>query len=248
MLSQLYCDLMNKAIRETSYETMTSYTPFIARRGSKYSAGGLMVIGRAPNGWDDDWPDEGTTGGTIVPGHLDALMKKALDRDQDPMNWVLDRWNSLNDYKTKRSAFWRVAKSIHAAIYGPSEQWANQIAWSNLYKLSPRAGLNPPGRLCDIQIKNCRLILAEEISRFKPGNLVFMTGTGWGRYFWQQISDEPCPSDFPRVTIGARDYPICATPLAARFGFAANCVFVPHPQGKKEADLCKAAVQYLNSC
>lgn len=163
------------------------YTAAAARVGQRYSHG-LMVIGRAVNGWglSVELPELSSSG---------ALWKKA-QTDIPPaacsMQWVRDKWGARKqgDYSTARSAFWRVSKGIleGLAITPPqTEDWPSHLAWSNLYKLAPAETGNPPWKICELQHAACLAILREEIVTFQPRYILMMTGMNWARPFLEYL-------------------------------------------------------------
>ena len=64
-----------------------------------------------------------------------------------------------------------------------SNDWSSHLVWSNLYKLSPRDGGNPSGRLQNIQLDGCRALFNLEVETYRPGRLLLLTGWDWAEPF-----------------------------------------------------------------
>lgn len=156
--------------------TLTLFAPCI---GKHYNAE-LMVIGRAVNGWleEFDLPEAGTEAGR------NAIIQAVVgDQDADgdcPMAWVVNSWGAKPpSYNTKKSAFWRVIKQVAARLGIDGDDWSSHLAWSNLYKVSPAEGGNPGERLCRAQRAACTDLLRWELETFKPNRVLVLTGWNW---------------------------------------------------------------------
>ena len=106
------------------------YETFCAQWGEDYQEGGIMFMGRAVN----DWKAQGdrNTEGLFTLGSSNQIFMC-----DDQVKWVeTERYD-------KKSAFWRVVKSVSQQIINDKDGWYKHIVWSNLYKLSPTGGGNP---------------------------------------------------------------------------------------------------------
>ena len=170
--AELYEDLYN------AVGDIGRYAHFVAVEGSEYRASPvrLMVVGRAVNGW------------VTLPSHsAKAFGAAARERsEQTGFAWVAgegDNMRSRHDenYRLNRSPFWRVTRRILAGLCGcdTGGRWIERIAWSNLYKVSPRSGGNPSNALCRSEIIPCRAILSEEIERLSPTHIFMPVGWRW---------------------------------------------------------------------
>ena len=65
-------------------------------------------------------------------------------------------------------------------------KWMENIAWSNLCKLSPKKGGNPGKKLQEAQRDICREILQCEIDTYKPTHILFVTGY---KYWFEHFAD-----------------------------------------------------------
>lgn len=180
----LYEDLYN------AVGDICRYAHFVAVEGSDYrtSPVRLMVVGRAVNGW------------VTLPSHsAEAFGAAAREKsEQAGFTWVTgegDNMRSLHDenYRLNRSPFWRITRRILAGLCGRDAggRWIERIAWSNLYKVSPRSGGNPSNALCRSEIIPCRAILSEEIERLSPTHIFMPVGWRWfhsdERYDFSQL-------------------------------------------------------------
>ena len=196
---------------------------FCPLRGCRYQ-GELMVVGRAINGWRDE---ACLPKGPAGAGDLERI---ACELSKISMSWVSRHWQSRPpEYNTRRSAFWRVIRSVSLKLVAGArdDDWPTHLVWSNLYKVAPWAGGNPPAALQHVQRDGCKKLLNLEISAFRPKRVLFLTGWNWA----QQLVDV---SPGMRQPAGAQlvdkvwDRPLASEPgsPASRFVVAA------HPRGK----------------
>lgn len=92
----------------------------------------LLFIGKSVNGWVRESKD--------VDKLFDSQDENRIVNRDDQLVWVKNHEGSKEDYNTNRSAFWRVIKAISKKITDTNE-WYRYVAWSNLYKASPKDGL-----------------------------------------------------------------------------------------------------------
>lgn len=210
----------------------------LAMVGRKY-ARQLMVIGRAPNGWDhvDGWKD-GIASSDLDDAERRSNFAQAVYRsvtapkssNECPMSWVTNQWGCRNGYSTARSPFWRVIRAVVerldiADVDGLD--WPCHLVWSNLYKAAPAQGGNPNGKLQRMQVEGCRRLLQWELEKFRPRRLVFLTGWDWAEPFLDQKLRD-------RTQLNGQLFVERAGHLDYGFG-TADCVVAQHPQGKPEA-------------
>ena len=117
----------------------------------------LMVVGRAINGWDYN-----------VNKCIKSEMLSAAN--PDVLKHMIDKYGST-------SAFWRITQSVvqNLGLTGV-DNWYDNLAWNNLYKIGPNGGGNPKERLCQTQFKLCNKILKHEINTLRPEYILFVTG------------------------------------------------------------------------
>ncbi len=182
---------------------------FVAIKGSHYDNNTvkLLLVGRAPNSWNPR-PN-------ILQGCPNCCSKACLMTRTSPAvfghsaqtqfnctlrwNWIESRKNILygtgTSYCISNKAFWAYAESILRKLIQDQQPksiqedpiWMKNIAWSNLYKISPAVGGNPNSYLRELQREVCVSILKEEIDVLKPTHVLFMTGYDWlSDYNWSE--------------------------------------------------------------
>ncbi|MBQ8508556.1 MAG: hypothetical protein IJ493_01475 [Clostridia bacterium] len=197
---QLYIDCL-------SQDTFLTSAHFAAMKGQYYDVAGLrfLLIGRAANGW----------------GRLDTASAKAFGEDAvrqfgdygrwdwiESVNGVLynahDRDKSVKSkrYCIDRKPFWSYAKAVWQS-FGQApytgDVWMKNIAWSNLYKVSPLNGGNPAPRMLKAQQAACIEIVKQELALLHPTHILIMTGFDWFAPFSPLFDhvrrlDEPRPA------------------------------------------------------
>lgn len=136
----------------------------------------LLVVGRAPNGWDgavriDDREEYYRENAKLFIGRLGS----------DSLDWV-DQQRGAPRGNTNRMALWRLTRSLAAAFNGNLEDSLHYAAHTNLYKMAPDGG-NPGPRLMDTQFDACVKIPAAEIKVLRREVVVFLTGYDWAAPF-----------------------------------------------------------------
>lgn len=206
---------------------------FLSMKGDLYDAK-LMIVGRAVNGWRTTWnPEEKASSDAM------SLSEETL-KDVTRLNtmlWVTDIWNgkenSPDNYKTRTSAFWRVAKKTAKGLKIADvriRNWPSFLVWSNLYKLSHSKQGNPSEKLQKIQFEACAELLLLELKAYKPENLLMLTGLNWAKPFLIKLG---IPFYKPSDTTYVEG--------VAQFD-GTKIVIVQHPQGKKEGLLVSEAI------
>ena len=167
-------------------------------RGDKYenSAIKLLVIGRAINGWSNDFIVDNADELLSMwekqeRGELDCLAKtRFLDKGKTPISleetkgleWVKTYIKSNKNYccTETQSRFWSVIKATTEALYQNNlkkGEWTKHIAWTNLAKLAPVSGGNPKGENWRIQKGLAPKILKKELEELKPTHILVIAKT-----------------------------------------------------------------------
>lgn len=202
---------------------LTAFWPMI---GERYVPGeGLMVIGRAVNGWEpieSNWWEPGEAGAT---GKRQEIIERVRSLAIEDTSWVTRERTSSNDYNPNKSAFWRVIRQTVANTYPMNEleqrEWSGAICWSNLCKLSPAEKGNPPGWLRDVQLKHCIELLRIELQSLKPARVLVLAGKDWYETFMSKLGVQGIREVGQLVEyVGCYD--------------AQRWVFAKHPQCKPE--------------
>lgn len=166
-------------------------TVFWPKVGTAY-AGELMVVGKAVNGWIDEIATE-RLGSQEARARVldDARLTAEGDGNVDPMAWVTAAWGRGDGaYSTARSAYWRHARTVLAALDPSSASdaaWSSRLAWSNLVKVAPAAGGNPGGKLLHVQRRHGCALLAREIEEYRPRRVLVSTGRWWFEPFAEAL-------------------------------------------------------------
>jgi hypothetical protein len=151
--------------------------------GGRYD-GGLMVIGRAVNGWR-----ECDVAQLAAPdGRRSALQEIRAESEptdtSDPMRRVIDQAGARKKYNTNRAAFWRVTRQATlAALNVDPGEWSSFVCWSNLYKLAPAGGGNPSDALARAQLPVAADMIHPEVTEFAPTRVLVLAGMSWFRPF-----------------------------------------------------------------
>lgn len=76
-------------------------------------------------------------------------------------------------FKTGGNVFKRLA-NYHDQEYVDSE-WYENIIWTNLYRIAPQLGGNPPDNYLNEQRAVCQRLLLEDIIKYNPNYILFVT-------------------------------------------------------------------------
>lgn len=188
---------------------------------------GMMVIGRACNGWLSTSQDINVLFGTS---------EEAIFNRSDQMKWVEDSAGSKDKYNTNRSAFWRVVKQIAQSFY--PKEWQSHIAWSNVCKVAPWEGGNPNNALYHAQLESCQKIFEAEMKAFSPKVVIMFTGYDWAKDFLEYLNKGQEPTSIERLKWDKYE---CLVYLIEGTYF----IVTKHPQGKKEKPHAECIVKYI---
>lgn len=206
-------------------------TGFLSMAGHLYG-NELMVVGRAVNGWTEGVTPSELSAPNFAAAYAAKVFKSVDGEGLCPMSWVTDCWaNPDRDYNTKKSAFWRVIRSVVAesGIANTNEEaWPSHLVWSNLYKVAPADGGNPGNALCQVQLDGCISLLLQELNDYRPRRLLLLTGLSWAEPYLQHIA----PTFTPTLTGG---YVEATAEIQHKSGDATKVVVAAHPQGKSES-------------
>ncbi|HEX8549922.1 MAG TPA: hypothetical protein VF681_00065 [Abditibacteriaceae bacterium] len=227
-------------------------TGFMAMQGRHYN-NKLMVIGRAVNGWTKEtWEPKSLGAADSVQGFVDGILMSVTAAESCPMQWVSKAWGNRltarpsnwnyvgnQDYNTRKSAFWRVIRSVVGELRLANvedDSWPSHLVWSNLYKISPAAGRNPPAKMCSLQREDCISLLEMEIQIYKPRRILFLTGLNWADPFLKRIAPNICPVP--------NSYLVHAAGTFSRgTSDACTVVVATHPERKPETEWVQEVIQ-----
>ena len=218
----------------TQHTSLTAFWPMV---GHSF-AGGVLVIGRAVNGWSD----------SVLESLLDTddgvehVARRARCESEGtgrcPMLWVSDCATPKSTYNTRRSAFWRVTRGVVDRL-GVADtdaaDWPCHIAWSNLYKIAPHDGGNPSDAACEAQWPDVAELVAAEVAALAPQRVLVLAGRAWAEDFDDELG---LGVSWRRGSRRAR------TPIAGvADALGARWVIAAHPQGKKEQTIVDEVVR-----
>ena len=156
--------------------------------GNKYSHGPLF-IGREQMGWTSFRPSE-------------SNCEEFIDNARSYYDITSHIENNCY-YK-----LWLYAEKIYYKLYDESyDNFKNNIAYTNLCKISPLAG-TPNDEFYEIQLNTCREILLHEIREIDPEYIIFMTGRKWAEWFfedWDVVNYDLTPNNPIKIS-GYIDY------------------------------------------
>ena len=215
-------------------------TGFLAQEGCRYKRdGGLMVVGRAVNGWTGEYHPKDFADRDIRENHASDLQEMSVGQGC-PMAWVTKQWGATNVYNSRKSAFWRVIKQVteRLGISKPgSEDWPSHLVWSNLYKLSPAKGGNPDQNLKNAQLCGCKQLFKRELQDYCPKYLLLLTGKDWAEPFLEIFQD---------VDVGSMgQYVCCTASWYSSSGIATRVVVAVHPRSKPEQNWVDEVIQAM---
>jgi hypothetical protein len=151
--------------------------------------GGLMVVGRAVNGWIKGILPDDLSRASEVTRYAQLVQDSVNGDGRCPMLWVTDGWGATEGYSTKRSAFWRAIRRVVKGLGLEDVQqasWPSHLVWSNLYKVSPADGGNPSKLLREVQFPGCAKLLNLELRTYQPDRVLFLTGVDWADPFLEE--------------------------------------------------------------
>lgn len=141
--------------------------------GEQYDQGSvrLMIVGRAVNGWEIDFGECPTLEATVhsvlyQENRLDEFAGKSIDQEDG------------SKYYYARSFFLRLMRKMVGEFHGTEENWQQRLIWSNLFKVAPRNGNNPPLLLVRDNMPQYRDILEQEMMMYRPDLVLFATDIG----------------------------------------------------------------------
>lgn len=163
----------------------------------------LMYVGRSVNGWGIAWNQEDDFATQALEAKLRRTDSENKEFDLNDVasnpGQVCVRFNKegkeINGkYHYNRSPFFQLCKSLLTEC-GISKTWAENIAWTNLFKVAPYVAGNPGDKLKEYSLKACVAILKKEIELYEPTHIVFVTGWEWFKDFELKTKFKELPSE-----------------------------------------------------
>lgn len=218
-----YEDLLGVLVKAGHLDRRSAYVAMWPMRGCRYD--GTLVIGRAVNDWDEDtaWrlSDAATPRGRKRVASRTRVVSEPDTRC--PMTWVTESWGAeRGQYSTKTSAFWRTVFAATGAA--EASCWPCTVAWSNLFKVAPKGGGNPPAADRKAMLDGSARLLRMELEALLPQRVLVLAGRSWFEPFERPLG---LHVDWARGGL--------VEGVASQRG--ATWVIAPHPQGKNESAL-----------
>jgi hypothetical protein len=176
-MPETYFTVFKKLFDELATSRRSSEFPELAafrvQVGSSFSPeSGLLVVGRATNGWNCKFRiDE--MNGTSSP------TPEKLVNNLRGMDGYLIQSDQQNCW-AKRSAFWQTVRSVLCRL-NPNlkDEWPNHVCWTNLAKIAPAEKGNPSGALWNAQAKRCTELLRIETRALAAERVLVLAGYDW---------------------------------------------------------------------
>lgn len=157
---------------------------------------GILIIGRATNEWKPQF-----SSAMDKSKLLEECMAYSKESEGVcPLKWLGEELPDSNGkIVLSRSPFWQIAKGVAEGLnLNNGNNWTNNIAWSNLYKIAPADGGNPSTREGNAQWPGVRYLLEKEIEQLKPEHILFVTGSDWSMEFLGNL--DPYKGDYVEET------------------------------------------------
>ena len=177
LLKEEYVNLFNTVSNRQNEIPDTNVSVFTHGKGKDYN-NGLMICGRAVNGWHNVEKSQ-----INQPKYINEFL---LGIDKDNLDWVIKLFNQpkVGEWNPRTSAFWKVAHKIASRVYNDnSYEVLNNIVWTNLYKISKPESGNPTETMIQIQRESAFKILKLEIEILQPKVLIMFTSSDWANSF-----------------------------------------------------------------
>ena len=216
-----------KNVASVKSEQCTFFPQWGANYPFRVERCGLMVMGRACNGWHSKSQDINILFGTSG---------ESIFNRKDQMRWVETSAGNKSGYNTNRSAFWRVTKRIAQSFY--PDEWYSHVAWSNVCKVARWKGGNPSDKLYYAQLESCKKIFEAEIRLFSPKFVVMFTGKSWAIDFLMYLNDNYEPISIKQLNWDR--YQCNVYYINGTF-----FIVTEHPQGKKEAIHAECIINFI---
>lgn len=195
----------------------------------------------------DKFPEEENKGIIFVGRALNGSDNKQIFEELSTMglSWMQDC------KKDKDSQFIRVVKDITRDIYRADDNsknnknWHKNIAWSNLYKVSPKDKGNPSKELKEKYKDKCITIFEKEIEILSPKIIILLTGWTWAKPFLLHLNNNEKLNESQilerKIWDENKNYYAKAINIK-------DIIYIlsEHPQGKIEDEHVKAIIELIH--
>lgn len=191
---QLYADCCNLPGFKTE-------SHFVSMHGEHYMQNSrrFLLIGRSTNGWDSLNANSAESFGAEAEKQFNDVTR--WDWVESVNGTIYSRYYKSKEKPSKRycldkKPYWAYSKAIFEQLpdtVKDAEIWMQNIAWTNLYKISPKnpdnINNNPDSKFMKIQLNTCIEILKEELEYFNPTHILIMSGFEWFKSFSSIFTD-----------------------------------------------------------
>jgi hypothetical protein len=211
---------------------------FSVKRSAQFN-NNLMVVGPYIIGAHNDCKFE-SRHISQIGDHLITM----LEKHEGAMNWVADmedprRKVAPNErrFSTRRIPFWRVSRQVAINSKQTTDIcWSDQIAWTNLYKIS-KEEKNPNQELLDFQFKSAITILHQEIKDAKPKLILFLTG-------WEHWAQDFIGANIKDIKIINQNN-VCLTGTLVIDDFSCKVIVAETANGKRESIMADEILKHI---
>lgn len=199
--------------------------------GDSIKPGSVLFYGRARNGYNTSWDD--------IKGQFEGnpdTCRKIIKSNQHSI-WSTPSW--IED--TQRSAFCRLVKKVATSLF--ETDWTNQIATSNLYKLTWYDSGNPSNKMCNDQYASCIEIFKAEISVLKPRAMVLVVDT-WANDFLMDLGLDIAECDTMQW-IATKKGAVSTIKMYSYKGI--SFIVTARPEGKSTSNLAAAILNIIKN-
>ncbi len=195
-LDKLYEKLIDEFVDKI--ENNKEYCLIYPSAPKNYKKTGLMICGRATNGWIQPW--------TVEDAKKDKQKIISEAKSIAPNAWTVDDFNSFS-----RKPLFRITKRILTEYHGIIDKdFPSYFIWTNLMKIAPNSSRNPSNSEFYAQIDVCKQIFKYEIDTLEPKNVVLFAGAikvnNWAYDFIEHLGLKPRKSESKRDIVAVYDY------------------------------------------
>src|SRR5690242_14271680 len=100
------------------------------------------------------------------------------------MHWVHHpyRWKERQRTTATLCPFWETVRRVVRYQHELAPDWAEEVAWTNLYRVAPAKGGNPTDNLMKAQFKACAKLMVREMQKWTPQAAIFITESRIAKY------------------------------------------------------------------
>lgn len=251
-IKDLYGKLYQRAVVPyRNNQSLEDLSCFVSMKGTLFDTSDvrLFVIGRAVNGWSCLQCKTEQEFGDAAKRKFNEVGFQWIENTEEGFKALHNKPKEGDKpYFLSSSPFWRVAYKIWCGLtHSDGGEFIKRIAWSNLYKISPKEGGNPTNTTCKRQFEACKEILEAEIKAYRPTHILIITD--YNRWYAPQqgcdfsglFKDSQCRgSNYENKKIFVE-----GTAKFALDGKLIPVIITCRPERRKEQDFVEEALRFL---